>query len=94
MLILLCARRSGIEFLRPFGPAEMRRVYRFTRLTFVLAGLFLDTYGAWFFVTMFLSQRNEESYWLGLLPIYIGAMMILVSLAMKEDWFTNARKYW
>jgi len=72
----------------------MRRVYRFTKWTLVAAGVFLAAYGLWFFVSMLLTDRAEESFWFGLVPVYIGAMMILLSLAMKEDWFTNARKYW
>ena len=54
----------------------------------------LAAYGAWFFVDTFLIDPKNAGFWLGMLPIYIGCMMILVSLAMKEDWFTNARKYW
>jgi len=77
-----------------FGQREMRRLYRFTRATLVGAGVFLAAYGAWFFVSTFLTDSKNAAYWLGILPIYLGCMMILVSLAMKEDWFTNARKYW
>jgi len=72
----------------------MQRVYRFTKATLILAGSFLSGYGVYFFVTMFMTERDDSSYWLGILPIYIGGMMILLSFAMKEDWFTNARKYW
>ena len=77
-----------------FGPKEMRRLFRFTRATFAGAGVFLAAYGTWFLVTTFIADPKDAGYWLGILPIYIGCMMILVSLAMKEDWFTNARKYW
>ena len=77
-----------------FGQIEMRRLYRFTRATLVVAGVFLAVYGAWFLVDTFLADPENAGYWLGVLPIYIGCMMILLSFAMKEDWFTNARKYW
>jgi len=77
-----------------FGRREMQRLYRFTRATLVAAGVFLAAYGAWFFADTFLMDPKDAGFWLGILPIYIGCMMILVSLAMKEDWFTNARKYW
>jgi hypothetical protein len=60
----------------------------------VLVGGGLVGYGLWYFVTRYLSNPSSPSFWLGMLPTYLGAMLLLAATAMKEDWFTNARKYW
>ena len=80
--------------MKTFGRFEMRRLYRFTKTMLVITGTVLIVYGAWFFVDSLLLDPAGGAFWLGALPIYIGSMMIIISMAMKEDWFTNARKYW
>ncbi len=73
---------------------DMRKLYRFAKTILTLAGLALTAYGVWFIGSSLLSVQSKPDSWFGIFPIYLGSMMILVSLAMKEDWFTNARKYW
>ncbi|HZW57832.1 MAG TPA: hypothetical protein VFF30_16200 [Nitrososphaerales archaeon] len=80
--------------MKAFGRVEMRRLYRFTKATLLVFGGLLIAYGTWFFLGSLLSNPDDGAFWLGILPIYVGSMMIIISLAMKEDWFTNARKYW
>jgi hypothetical protein len=80
--------------MRVLTPKEMIRVYHFTKGTLVAAGLFLIGYGGWDIINSFLLSQSGSHGWFGIFPCYVGAMLILISLAMKEDWFTNARRYW
>lgn len=73
---------------------DMRRLYRFARVAVAFGGGVLVAYGIWLMMSPFFFPEVDPGFWFGLFPLYLGAMMILVSLAMKEDWFTNARKYW
>ncbi|MHB8565778.1 MAG: hypothetical protein ACYC7D_06135 [Nitrososphaerales archaeon] len=73
---------------------DMRSLYRFAKTIFASAGVAIIAYGIWFLGSPLLFSQDNPDSWFGIFPLYLGAMMILLSLAMKEDWFTNARKYW
>jgi|GEM_PF-1738940 cytochrome c biogenesis protein CcdA len=80
--------------MRALSREDKIRLYRFTKtVTFVL-GTGLLIYGSWLLVSQRISEPERLSSWFGIFPIYVGAMLVLVGAAMKEDWFTNARKYW
>ena len=80
--------------MRAFTPREMVMLYRATRGVFILGGIVLIGYGAWYIAGPFITGAENPISWFGVFPIYVGAMLILVAIAMKEDWFTNARRYW
>ncbi len=80
--------------MRAFTSSEMIMLYRVARTCFFVGGAGLLTYGAWFLVYPTVYHVNNPLALVGILPIYIGGMLILVAAAMKEDWFTNARRYW
>jgi uncharacterized membrane protein HdeD (DUF308 family) len=74
---------------------EMVMLYKFTKSSMIAGGIFLLGYGSWWLVGPIVTQASSNPLWLfGIFPLYVGAMLILVALAMKEDWFTNARRYW
>lgn len=66
-------------------------LYRLTKSGFIIGGIILIVYGSWDF---FQPVVGGQLSLFGIFPIYVGAMLILVAAAMKEDWFTNARRYW
>ena len=76
------------------GKPEMRRVYRFTKVALFITGISLFSYGAWFFAYWKLNYPDSSDFWFGIFPMYLGAMSFLIAFAMREDWFTDARKYW
>jgi hypothetical protein len=80
--------------LRPLELEEKTALYRFTKGILVLLGVFLIVYGAWFIGSGLLQNSHDSGYWFGLFPAYVGSMMILISLAMKIEWFTDARRFW
>ena len=81
--------------LRAFTLSEMIFLYKFTKGAMIGGGFALLGYGAWWLASPFLLHLTNDPLWLfGILPTYVGAMFILIALAMKEDWFTNARRYW
>ena len=70
-------------------------LYKFTKSSMFALGLGLLGYGAWWISSPFILRVPAGPLWFfGIFPIYVGAMIILIALAMKEDWFTNARRYW
>jgi hypothetical protein len=83
------------ENMKALTPAEMVMLYKFTKSSMIAGGVFLIGYGAWWLLGPFLLGTASDPLWLfGIFPLYVGAMFILIALAMKEDWFTNARRYW
>jgi uncharacterized membrane protein HdeD (DUF308 family) len=81
--------------MKALTTTEMVMLYKFTKSSMIAGGIFLLGYGAWWLVGPILTQAASNPLWLfGIFPLYVGAMLILVALAMKADWFTNARRYW
>jgi uncharacterized membrane protein YhdT len=80
--------------LRPLELAEKKALYRLTKTVLVVLGLLLIAYGAWFLLSGMFYDPHDVDLWFGIFPVYLGAMMILISLAMKIEWFTDARKFW
>lgn len=83
-----------MESVRPLGEPEKKRIYRFTKNTLLLFGVVLFLYGVWFLISGYIASPDNPSFWFGLFPAYVGFMMILVSIAMKLEWFTDARRFW
>ncbi len=81
----------GDRDLRAFTTKEMGNLYRLTKAIFVFGGIILIAYGSWDLLQPF---ANGQISLFGIFPLYVGAMLILIAAAMKEDWFTNARRYW
>jgi hypothetical protein len=85
----------NLFLLRVLTSAEMVLLYKFTKGSMFAIGLGLLGYGIWWLASPFILDIPGGSLWFfGIFPIYVGAMIILIAFAMKEDWFTNARKYW
>ncbi len=80
--------------MRALTPSEMVLLFKFTRSAMIAGGVILLGYGAWWLTSPFIYRTDSPLYLFGIFPLYVGAMIILISLAMKEDWFTNARRYW
>ncbi len=80
--------------MRALTSKEMALVYRVARSCFFGAGSVLCAFGIWYSVEPFFYHINNPLATLGIFAIYIGVMLILIAMAMKEDWFTNARRYW
>lgn len=80
--------------MRAFTSKELGNLYRLTKGSFIVGGMILIGYGALGIAGAFAPRAGEQVSWFGIFPIYVGAMLILFAAAMKEDWFTNARRYW
>ena len=80
--------------MRALTSSEMILLYRFTKSTMIVGGAILLGYGAWWLSGPIIYHIGSPLYLFGIFPMYVGAMVILIALAMKEDWFTNARRYW
>jgi hypothetical protein len=73
---------------------EKKALYRLAKLMLMAVGAVLIAYGGFIlFSGLFLGPQNGQ-YWFGIFPIYLGSMMILISLAMKVEWFTDTRRFW
>jgi uncharacterized membrane protein HdeD (DUF308 family) len=72
----------------------MALLYKFTKSSMIVAGFILLAYGTWWLSFPIIRHDITPLYLFGIFPIYVGAMIILIALAMKQDWFTNARRYW
>jgi len=72
----------------------MKALYRFTKIVLVITGIFLIAYGAYVLLSGFFLSPGNYQFWIGIFPAYLGSMMILISLAMKVEWFTDARRFW
>lgn len=71
----------------------MKNLYKISRFIFVATGIILIVYGSSILSHLFLVANAGISL-IGIFPIYVGGMLLIVAAAMKEDWFTNTRKYW
>lgn len=80
--------------MRPLEYAEKTRLYRFTKTLLVVLGAFLVVYGGWYIALGLITNSRDSGHWFGLFPAYVGSMMILISLAMRIEWFTDARRFW
>jgi hypothetical protein len=80
--------------LRALELSEKKALYRFSKYMLVVLGGLLITYGCWFLISQYLAAPSNPEFWFGIFPAYIGSMMILISIAMKLEWFTDARKFW
>ncbi len=78
----------------PRKEKELIRLYKLSRTGAILVGIVLLGYGTWLLVSSRLSDPSSLSSWFGIFPIYLGAMLLIVAAAMREDWFTNVRRYW
>lgn len=94
LILYACNSNSGERAIGVGPTLNMRKLYRFAKVAVAFGGSVLVAYGLWLMTRPFFFPDVGPGFWFGLFPLYLGAMMILVSLAMKEDWFTNARKYW
>ncbi|MDG6905260.1 MAG: hypothetical protein JRN20_05680 [Nitrososphaerota archaeon] len=73
---------------------KKKALYRFTKTVLMIAGAFLLIYGCWFIISQLITVPRNPVFWFGIFPGYVGGMMILISIAMKLEWFTNARRFW
>jgi hypothetical protein len=80
--------------MRPLELREKKALYRFTKIVLALAGSFLIILGGWYLATGLLGGDRTGQFWIGIFPAYVGSMMILISLAMRIEWFTDARRFW
>ena len=80
--------------MRPLELAEKKALYRFTKTMVALVGIFLVGLGGWYLATGLLGLDRTGGFWIGIFPAYVGSMMILISLAMRIEWFTDARRFW
>lgn len=80
--------------MRPLELEEKRTLYRFTKLVLVISGVFLLGLGVWYLAGGLLGSVHAPQFWFGIFPAYVGVMMILVSLAMRIEWFTDTRRFW
>jgi hypothetical protein len=80
--------------MRALTTREMALVYRVTRSTFFAGGSVLLAIGLWYVASPIVYHVDNPLIALGIFPMYIGGMLVLLGAAMKEDWFTNARRYW
>ena len=80
--------------MRPLELGEKKALYRFTKTVLVITGAFLLVLGGWYLVGGLLGTEPAPQFWFGIFPAYIGMMMILISLAMRVEWFTDARRFW
>lgn len=80
--------------MRPLKFEEKKTLYRFTKTALVIIGLVLMLYGGWFIVSQLMTAPHDSRFLFGIFPAYIGSMMIILSVAMKVEWFTDARRFW
>ena len=80
--------------MRALTSDEMTLLYRFTKTAMFVGGAILLGYGVWWLSSPIIFHTSNPIYLFGIFPLYVGVMIILIALAMKEDWFTNARRYW
>jgi len=80
--------------LRPLELGEKETLYKFSKTILILAGVSLIVYGGWYAIDGLLQNPHGAQFWFGIFPAYIGSMMILISLAMRIEWFTDARRFW
>jgi hypothetical protein len=80
--------------LRAVELKKKKALYRFSKTVLLVGGTILIIYGCWFIVSQFLAVPSNPESWFGVFPAYVGAMMILISIAMKLEWFTDARRFW
>jgi len=79
--------------LRVLAREEKIRLYKFVRAAAAIFGAALVIFGTWELVSSLLANPRNLSSWFGIFPVYVGAMILLIAAAIKEDWFTNARRY-
>ncbi len=80
--------------LRPLQLREWKALYRFTKIVLFLCGAFLIAYGFWIIVSGLFLSTYSSGYWFGIFPLYVGSMMVLFGIALKLEWFTDARRFW
>jgi len=80
--------------LRPLELAEKKALYKFTKAVLIVAGVFLLALGGWYLAGGLVGGGRTGQFWIGIFPAYVGGMMILISLAMRIEWFTDARRFW
>ncbi|MDA4129928.1 MAG: hypothetical protein OK457_04080 [Thaumarchaeota archaeon] len=80
--------------MRPLEPREKTQLYKFTKTILIFLGAFLIIYGGWSIGAGLVQNPHDSQYWFGIFPAYVGAMMILISFAMRIEWFTDARRFW
>jgi hypothetical protein len=80
--------------MRPLEHREKTALYKFTKGILISLGVFLIIYGGWYVGYGLLQDPHNSQYWFGIFPAYVGSMMILISLAMRIEWFTDARRFW
>lgn len=78
--------------LREVELKKKRALYRLSKTLLWVAGAVLIIYGCYFGVSHFIEKK--PLFWLAVSPIYLGSMMILISIAMKLEWFTDVRRFW
>ena len=73
---------------------EKHALYRFTKAVLIVSGVFLISLGGWYLANGVIGSESSPTFWFALLPAYVGSMLVLISFAMKIEWFTDARKFW
>ncbi|HKW03936.1 MAG TPA: hypothetical protein VJN71_01435 [Nitrososphaerales archaeon] len=69
-------------------------MYKISKIIFIATGIILIVYGSSILTSLFSVGTSAQVSLIGIFPIYVGGMLLIVAAAMKEDWFTNARRYW
>lgn len=80
--------------MRPLEFNEKKALYRFTKAVLLVSGILLLAVGVWYLASGLIGAERDLEYWFAIFPAYIGVMMILISLAMRIEWFTDARRFW
>jgi len=73
---------------------EKKSLYKFTKSVLIISGVFLVSIGGWYLGNGVIGSGHSTSFWFALLPAYVGSMLILISVAMRIEWFTDARSFW
>jgi hypothetical protein len=84
----------GGIILRPLELGEKTALYKFTKAVLIISGSFLLILGGWYLAGGLIGIEPAPQFWFGILPAYVGVMMILISLAMRIEWFTDLRRFW
>jgi uncharacterized membrane protein YdcZ (DUF606 family) len=78
--------------LREVELKQKRQLYHLCKTLLMVGGGVLVIYGCYFALSQYVAKNSL--FWFAICPGYVGSMMILISLAMKLEWFTNARRFW
>jgi hypothetical protein len=69
-------------------------LYKFTKAVLAVTGSSLVLIGGWYLSGGLDGAERNPAFWFGIFPAYVGVMLILISLAVKIEWFTDTRRFW